>query len=65
VVDEEAAEERPDHRRDAEDRPEEPLVAAAVARRDDVADDGDREHDQATAAEALERGRRSAPPCSG
>ena len=38
VVDEEAAEQRADDRRDAEDRAEEPLVAAAVARRDDVAD---------------------------
>jgi hypothetical protein len=32
VVDEEAAEERPDHRRDAEHRTEEPLVLAALAR---------------------------------
>ena len=38
VVDEEAAEQRPDHGRDAEDRAEEALVAAALARRDDVAD---------------------------
>ena len=38
VVDEEAAEQRPDHGRDAEDGAEEPLVLAALARRHDVAD---------------------------
>ena len=38
VVDEEAAEERPDHRRDAEDCAEEPLVLAPLARRHDVAE---------------------------
>ena len=55
VVDEEAAEQRADHRRDAEDGAEEALVAAALARRDDVADHGDRDHDQPAAAEPLER----------
>ena len=66
VVDEEAAEQRPDHRRDAEDGAEEALVAAAVARRDDVADDGDRDHDQPAAAEPLQRAERDQlAPCSG
>ena len=55
VVDEEAAEERADDRRDAEDRTEDALVTAAVARRDDVADDGDRRRDQAARAEPLDR----------
>ena len=54
VVDEEPAEQRPDDGRDAEDGAEDALVAAAVARRDDVADDGDRGHDQAAGAEALQ-----------
>ena len=63
VVDEEAAEQRADHGRDAEDGAEEPLVLAALARRDDVADDRDRRHDQPAAAEALDaRGTRSARP---
>ena len=55
VVDEEPAEQRPDHRRDAEDGAEVALVPAALARRDDVADDGDRHHDQAAGTEPLER----------
>jgi hypothetical protein len=55
VVDEEAAEQRPDHGRDAEDAAEEALVAAALARRDDVADHGDRDHEQAAAAQSLDR----------
>ena len=38
---------------DAEHGPEVALVAAALARRDDVADDGQGERHQATAAEAL------------
>ena len=54
VVDEEAAEERADHRRHAEDGAEEALVAAAVARRDHVADHGDGGHDQPTRPEPLE-----------
>ena len=49
VVDEEPSEQRADHRRDAEHRAEEPLVAAAVARREDVADDGHGGHDQPSA----------------
>ena len=55
LVDEEAAEERPDDRRHAEDAPEEALVAAAISRRDDVADDGERHDHQSAGAEALER----------
>src|SRR5262249_51169984 len=55
VVDEEAAEQRADHRGYAEDRPEEPLVLAALARRHDVADDGDGRDDQAAGADSLER----------
>ena len=55
VVDEEAAEQRAGDDRDAEDAAEEALVAAAVARRDEVADDGHRDDDQAAAAEPLDR----------
>ena len=58
VVDEEAAEQRPDDRRDAEDAAEVALVLAALARRDDVADDGERRHHQAAGAEALQRAER-------
>jgi hypothetical protein len=55
VVDEEAAEQRPDHRRDAEDGAKEALIAATVPWRDDVPDNGDRDHEQAPAAETLNR----------
>src|SRR5581483_5116046 len=58
VVDEEPAEQRPDHGRDAEHRAEQALVAAALPRRDDVADDGDRRRQQAARAEALQRAER-------
>jgi hypothetical protein len=53
VVDEEAAEQRTGDDRDSEHRSEQALVAAAVARCDEVANDGHRHHDQAPAAEAL------------
>ena len=53
MVDDKAARERANHRRDAEDAAEETLIASAFARRHDVADDGDRRHDQAAAAETL------------
>ena len=53
VVDEETAQQRACDDRDPEDGAEEPLVAAAVARRDEIADDGHREHEQPAAAEAL------------
>ena len=54
VFDEEAAEQRPDHGRDAEDSAEEALVLAALTRRDDVADDGHRRHDQPAATDPLQ-----------
>ena len=62
VLDEEAAEQRADHRRDAEDRAEEPLVLATLAGRDDVADHGHRRHDQPAAADALDRAERDQLP---
>src|SRR5207249_2821546 len=49
------AEERPRDARDAEHGAEEALVAAALARRYDVADDRLHQHDQAAGAEALNR----------
>src|SRR5262249_13396164 len=55
VVDEEAAKEWTNHRRQAEDAAEEPLVAAALAWRDEVADRRDDENDEAAAAEPLPR----------
>ena len=55
VVDEEAADQRPDHRRDAEDAAEVPLIAAPIPRRDDVADHRRRGHHQPAAAETLQR----------
>src|SRR5262249_50624340 len=51
----EPSQQRPDHGRDAEDGAEEALVPASLARRDDVADHGDRRHEQAAAAQPLER----------
>ena len=54
VVDEEAAQQRADHGRHAEDGAEESLVAAALAGREDVADDRQRQHDQPAAAQALQ-----------
>ena len=55
VVDQEAADQRPGDAADPEDRAEDALIAAAVARRDDVADDRLREDDEPAAAEALQR----------
>ena len=52
---EEAADERPEDRRDAEDGAEEPGVLAALARRDDVPDRRLRGHHEPAAAEALHR----------
>ncbi len=54
VVDEEPSEQRADHGRDAEHGAEEPLVAAAVTRREDVGDDRHRRHDQPSGAKSLE-----------
>ena len=59
LLDEDAAEQRSDDARHAEHGAEEPLVAAALAGRDDVADDRLRADHQPAAAEALDRpGRR-------
>ena len=44
---------RAEHRRDSEHAAEEALIAAALARRHDVADDGDRGDDKSAAAETL------------
>ena len=54
LLDEDAAEQRADDARHAEDRPEQSLVAAAFAGRDDVADDRLGADHQAAAAEALD-----------
>ena len=54
VVDEEAAEQRADHRREPEDRAEVALVAAPLARRDDVPDHGHRRHHQAATTQSLD-----------
>ena len=53
VVDDEAAGERSDHGRDAEDAAEEALIAPALARGDNVTDYGDGRDYQPAAAEAL------------
>ncbi len=54
VVDEEPSDERADDGRDAEDCAEEPLVPAAIARRDDVPDHRDRDDDEAAGTEPLQ-----------
>ena len=54
VVDEKAAEQRPDHGRDAEDGAEETLVLASLARWHDVSDHCHRRHDQTAAADPLQ-----------
>src|SRR5205823_2555146 len=54
VVDDQPADRRADDRGGREGRADQALVAAAVARRDDVADRGDRERDQAARANALD-----------
>ena len=54
VFGEQAAEQRTDHRGDAEHGPEQPHVTASFARRDDVADDGHDEHHQPAAADPLQ-----------
>ena len=55
VVDDEAADRRADDRRRGEDRADQALPAAAVARRDDVADHGEREREEPAGADALHR----------
>ena len=54
VVHEEAADQRAEHAGDPERGAEDPLITAALARRDDVTDDGLRAHDQAAAAQSLD-----------
>ena len=61
VVGEQAAEQRADHGRDAEDGAERALELAALAQRDDVGDQGGRGDRQAAGAETLERARRDQP----
>ena len=53
-VGEPAAQQRAGHRGDAEHGPEVALVAAALAGRDDVADDAEGDREQAAAADALD-----------
>src|SRR5258708_4562148 len=53
MVDEEAPEQGPDQSREAPYRAEQTLVAAAIARRNQVADRGDDRNHQATAADSL------------
>ena len=53
AVDEEAADQRPDHAGQAEGGAEVTLIAAALARRDHVADDREHQRHQPAAAEAL------------
>ena len=58
LVDEEAAQERADHARQREHGAHVALVAAALAGRDDVADDRHRERHQAAGADALQAAER-------
>jgi hypothetical protein len=55
IVDEEAADQRADHRRDPEHTTEQALVAAAVARRHEVADDRHGRHEQSASPQPLQR----------
>ena len=61
VIGEQAAEQRPEHRRDTEHRAERALVLAAFAQRDDVGDDRRRGHHQQAGGEALHRPPRDQP----
>src|SRR5205807_4139277 len=54
LVDDEAADERADDRGGRERGSDQPLVAAAVARRDDVADGGEREREEAAGPQTLD-----------
>ena len=58
MVDEESAEQWPDHRRDSEDGAHQAGVAPALARRDDIADHRLRRHHQRAAAQALQTAKR-------
>jgi len=55
VIDQEAADQRADNGGSPEHRAEEALVAPALARRDEVANDRDGDDDQSPAACSLER----------
>ena len=55
VVDDEAADRRADDRRRREDGADQPLPAAAVARRDDRPDHREREREEAARADPLDR----------
>ena len=55
MIDEEAADQRANDGGDPEHRAEKALVAPALARRDEVADHGDGDDDQSSAAQAFER----------
>jgi hypothetical protein len=57
VIGEEAAEQRTHHRRDTEHRSERALIPAAVAQRNDLADEGGGGHHDGAAADALQRPR--------
>ena len=59
VVDEEAADQRAEHTGDPERGAEDSLITAALARRDDVTDDGLRAYDQAAAAQSLDGAERN------
>ncbi len=54
IIDEEAADQRTEHGREAEHAAEKSPIAAALAWRDDIADDGDGRDDEAAAAQALQ-----------
>jgi hypothetical protein len=53
LIDEEAAEQRPDQSRQAPNAAEQPLIAPPLARRNEIADHRDRRHHQAAAADPL------------
>jgi hypothetical protein len=54
MFDKEAADQRPEHSREAEDAAKDSLVATALARREDIADRGHGDDDQPTPSEALQ-----------
>lgn len=57
MIGEQSAQQRADHGRHPEDRPEHALIAAALAHGNDLADEGGRRHHESTRAEALDRTR--------
>ena len=54
MLDEKPADQRTEHGEEAEDAAEDALVAAALARREEVADHRHRGHHQAAATQALQ-----------